>query len=131
MSKHFNEVRAETLEAYIDAHCSDADLMQKWEEIRNRRNLNFKASHTVSCKDAFKIMKEALTSPSGGEGGYNAFNPELLKKLPDDCRVILAREGSVCIYVKGKVKGKKIPTAKSLKCDEYDEVDSLIRIWWD
>jgi len=35
--------------------------------------------------------------------GYNNFSPSLLAKLPANSELNLAREGSVCVYVKGDV----------------------------
>lgn len=74
------------------------------------RNLKFRASQPVTPAEAQAIMETACP-------GYNLFTPSLLGLLPDDCMVTLAREGSVCIYVrKGR---KKLPTARKLKADEY------------
>lgn len=86
-----------------------------------RRNLNWRASAPVTRDEAIAIMQE--TCPS-----YNEFKPSLLRKLPADAMVTLAREGSVCIYV-DKVSPA---TAGSLKADEFGgKQGGLCRIWWD
>jgi hypothetical protein len=80
------------------------------DEAMTHRNLSFRASQAVDPKTAQAIMEKACP-------GYNAFRPKFLGLLPDDCQVTLAREGSVCIYVRpGK---SKIPTRSKLKADEY------------
>lgn len=87
------------------------------------RNLYFHAVSPVDKKTAIKIMEEACP-------GYNAFTPDLLKLLPEDCQIILAREGSVCIYVIGDVPN----TVEADECDyikhEYPW-DNVTRFWWD
>lgn len=76
----------------------------------------------MSKRDAMNIMKQALPS------GYNEFRPEIIDKLPSDAKIQIAREGSVCLYVKTNTK----PRRMSLKADELDMVgDNTYRIWWD
>lgn len=110
----FKTVRAEALEAYADAHPVEQS------NANARRNLNWRASAAVSPAEAISIMEE--TCPS-----YNEFTPELLKQLPSDAKVTLAREGSVCIYV-DKVGDA---TVGNLKADEFDNDGANVRIWWD
>lgn len=75
------------------------------------RNLGFRASKAVSPKMAAAIMEKVCP-------GYNGFEPKYIAMLPADCKVVLAREGSVCIYVqKGKIK---LPTRTKLHASEYD-----------
>jgi hypothetical protein len=75
-----------------------------------------------SKTDAMNIMKQALPD------GYNDFTPQLIDKLPADAKIQIAREGSVCLYVKTTTKLSKA----SLKADELDQVEpGLYRIWWD
>lgn len=75
------------------------------------RNLQFRASRAVKPETAYKIMKRACP-------GYNEFDCELIKLFPDDCKIVIAREGSVCLYVQpGETK---LPTRAKLKADEYD-----------
>lgn len=82
----------------------------------------WKDTTMFSKTDAMNIMKQALP------GGYNDFKAELIGKLPSDAKIQLAREGSVCLYVKTNTKISKA----SLKADELDEIEpGLYRIWWD
>lgn len=110
-------IRKAVLLAYGDAHPSGN---------HTARNLDFRASASVSRDEAIAILKEAITN------GCNEFEPELLEKLPPDARVTIAREGSVCVYVNGT-----IPTDSdyrdSLKADELDyyPAKNETRIWWD
>jgi hypothetical protein len=111
------------------------------------RNLGFRASKAVSPKTAAAIMEKLVDN-------YNGFSWKYLLKLPDDCKVVLAREGSVCIYVQpGKTK---LPTRSKMNASEYDKLDKdeyaaddihkglyrgrptpyggykgEVRIWWD
>jgi hypothetical protein len=120
---------------------------QLYNEALAQRNLGFRASQAVTPKVAAAIMSRIVPA-------YNDFRADLLLLLPDDCEVVIARENSVCIYVKpGKTK---LPSRKKLKADEYgvlnkteydnDEFHSggthykktpyggykgEVRIWWD
>lgn len=89
------------------------------------RDLNFQASEKVNVEDAVQIMCKALDVPEDTEG-YNCFKPSLLRLLPEDSKIILAREGSVCVYVEGKVE-----YTPKLECDEFSFDDGYTRIWWD
>jgi len=87
-----------------------------------RSNTMWKDTTIFSKKEAMNIMKKALP------GGYNEFTPELIDKLPADAKIQIAREGSVCLYVKTTGKLNKA----SLKADELDQVSpGNWRIWWD
>lgn len=100
-----------------------------------RRNLDFKASEFCSPAEAKAIMEQAVPH------GYNGFHPSLLEAFPDDCKILIAREGSVCMYVHFIVYDD-MPSQSALQADEYDEVKAgswgatdktigTIRIWWD
>ncbi len=123
----------------------------RFEQLANEamevRNLGFRASESVTPEIARAIMDKVCP-------GYNEFESSLLSLLPDDCGVVLAREGSVCIYVQ---KGKKpIPSRTKLKANEYNVLEETaynvreyckgghpdrptpcggfkgeLRIWWD
>lgn len=110
----FATVLREALEAYADAHPKEQP------NAMARRNLNWRASASVTRDEAISIMEE--TCPS-----YNEFKPSLLRKLPADAMVTLAREGSVCIYV------DKVTTAtqENMKADEWHPGKTGLRIWWD
>ena len=97
-----------------------ADCWLPFEEGEKRRNLDFRASTDCSPAEAFAILKKAIP------GGYNEFTASLLKKFDEGCRITIAREGSVCLYVKGTP-----PSREELKADEWDEVGKEVRIWWD
>jgi hypothetical protein len=107
------------------AYCDCGDM--PFNVAMNKRNLNFKASKAVSVSDAIEIFKAAHVL------GYNEFKPALLKKLPENAKVTIAREGSVCNYVKIP---KNTPVLKNLPkkmlADEFDEQKNNVwRIWWD
>ena len=112
------KVTAEVMKAYSDCH-------MEWEEGSKLRNLNFKASAPVSRDDAVAIMEKAL----GRGGSYNDFEPSLLKHLPEDAEVWLARESSVCVYVRSNSTTQWL---HKMSADEADVAeDDLIRMWWD
>ena len=68
----------------------------------------FRASAAVSPKMAQAIMEKACPE-------YNAFEPGFLGTFPDDCKITLAREYGVCVYVQpGK---KKLPPGNKLWAD--------------
>lgn len=112
--KKYNLVLKETTTAYIDCN-SKLD----WELASKIRNLNFLAPYPVNKEEAINIMKAAVPI------GYNSFKAEILAKLPKDSQIKLAREGSVCVYVKTK---HSIP---KLKENERSVHNGWIRIWWD
>jgi hypothetical protein len=93
------------------------------------RQLDFRAMSPVSIDVAVKIMAEAL-GVSENEEGYNSFKPSILRKLPKGSQIILAREGSVCVYVQGNVKN-------TVKADEHEYIEAryplrnVTRLWWD
>ena len=93
-------------------------------DIEPIRELWFRSTLPLSPAEAESIMKSALAP----WGDYNEFIPDLLRLLPADSRIILAREYSVCVYVEGEVA--PIP---AMKYDEwrYDPETNETRIWWD
>jgi len=86
-------------------------------------------------EEASEIMSLTLAEM----GGYNNFRPELLKRLPKGSKVILARDGSVCVYVISPMTLDECVTRDLLKADECNlkSIDfggqniSVYRIWWD
>jgi len=58
-----------------------------------------------------------------------------LDYLPDDSSVVIAREGSVCLYVVSEElnASPKLQQMlkRSLRADEFDCSDGEFRIWWD
>lgn len=102
----------EVKEAYIDS-----DLSIPWEEASKRRKLDFKSSDFVLRDVAYDIMIKCVSE-------YNDFTPEIIKKFPSTCLIQIAREGSVCLYV----KGKNLPTNIA---DEESWQGDVKRYWWD
>lgn len=122
------QVLQSTIVAYSDAN----------EITDEERNLDYKAEYPVTPLQAAAIMEIALSYKGIQSGGYNEFSAKLLLKLPESSEVWLAREGSVCVYV--KVSNDIAFTKRGLKCDEFDvesvhvDADSTgrtYRIWWD
>lgn len=99
------------------------------------RNLNFRASAPVSVTDAVEIMRVALCVPSADTEAYNNFKPNHLALLPVGSKVTLAREGSVCIYVKlpdGYSRFNDIVARNRMRVDEFHpQADGTVRLWWD
>ena len=85
------------------------------------RCYDFRSDEWVSRKDAYAIMKQAVPR------GYNEFKAELVLDFPDDVMFQLAREGSVCMYV----KGDNLPSREDLNADEYTIENGVTRVWWD
>jgi hypothetical protein len=101
------------------------------------RNLNFRASGWVTPEVAIQIMKVACP-------GYNEFTPDTLRYFEDfeGVKIQLAREGSVCIYVRGMPihQGSCTHMRKALGADECNWISeqddnfadsNVIRVWWD
>jgi len=97
------------------------------------RNLNFKASGAVTIVEAIKIMAKALDCDFDAEG-YNNFKPSCFRYLPEGTKITLAREGSVCAYIKPP-KGVILQEAKLVRAmliDEWSkESNGTYRIWFD
>lgn len=97
------------------------------------RNLNFKASGAVTIDEAVTIMAKALNCGEHEEG-YNNFQPACFRKLPEGTEITLAREGSVCAYIKPP---KDIPLqvaklSRAMVVDEFDKAaNGTWRLWWD
>ena len=105
----------------------------KEQKAYKARNLNFRAPAPVSVTDAVSIMTVALCVPSAETEAYNNFRPSHLGMLPEGAKVTLAREGSVCAYVK-LPEGKTIDarTQRAMMVDEFHpQADGTVRLWWD
>jgi len=123
-------VRQEALIAYADCveTARDGHTRESIEETMSRRNLNWKASHAIGTEEAVDIMKEVCPF------GYNDFEAEVLGDLPDDCRVFLAREDSVCVYVlrgKNEFPGMMANEKDLIKEDKAHGKKGEYRFWWD
>ena len=129
-------VEEEVMAAYSDCN------QESYEYGSGERNLHFRASEQVSVEEAQRIMEKAIP------GGYNAFKADLLDHLPTECKVEIAREYSVCIYVqfraiRARERGKALFDAgarlgSTMNADEVnfvhqfpDDEDYVVRIWWD
>lgn len=98
------------------------------------RDLAFKASSFVTVEEAVSILEEALCEDVSTPPSYNGFNPDLLMNLPKGSLVRIAREGSVCVYVKNtklSLKQMNKLSKEFMHIDEIDIVDDTYRLWWD
>lgn len=120
MNSLIEPVRQRILKVYCDCR----DFGTDWELVRKQRELDFKSDQSVTRDEAIAIIKEAIPVD------YNLFEASLLKKLPKESKVWIAREGSVCIYVEGCMLAT---LQRSMRADEfsYDEKTNQTRIWWD
>ena len=115
------------LTAYNDCHNVRED------GIGPERSLDFKASKPLNGTEFALLMTEAI---GGSDGGYNEFTTDTIKKLVDyfglESEYTIARESSVCVYIKPKDKSKNIPFWP-LRVDEvsYDVKSKTFRLWWD
>lgn len=126
-------VRDEVIRAYADCHdeppdgATNLEYEAWWNRVKNERNLSFRASQAVSRDEARAILAEAMPN------GYNEFKADLLDRFPADCRFIVAREGSVCLYVSG-TENTPMPAGTVVLADECDviiEDPYTRRYWWD
>jgi hypothetical protein len=99
-----------------------ADCTMPFEEASQLRSLSFKAYEPRTPRQVKQIMKRAIPD------GYNNFNADLLDLFNPRCEITIAREYSVCLYV----RGKNLPSMNKLGADEYNiQPDGSTRIWWD
>jgi hypothetical protein len=117
----YDDVARETMLAY-------ADCCMEGTPHEGQRNLHYHAARPVPAAVGMEIMRAAVPD------GYNGFTYDLIGEIKGD--VILAREGSVCVYV-------PLPgTAPDLGEDERDETEAFVpdkepighkavRLWWD
>lgn len=98
---------------------------QAWQDVCVRRNLYFRASEWLARDEAQWVMQQWVK-------GYNSFQPDLLSRLPAKARILIAREGSVAIYVRNVAR---LPTARRMEADEKFAVNLggafCVRYWWD
>ena len=93
-----------------------------------QRNLDFCCPVTIGLVEATRLLRRYVP-------GYNSFNPALLKLLPPRCRVRLAREGSVCLYVETRAPLDAKTLRQRMGCDAFDLYQQLgqtrvYRLWW-
>ncbi len=111
------------LKAYSDCHTRHRS------SLIPDRNLDFCCPVTVSRDEAQRLLRRYVP-------GYNAFQPKRLQALPSDCRVRLAREGSVCLYVETETLLQESAMRRALECDRCDLYQTwngtrTYRLWWD
>ena len=97
------------------------------------RNLNFKASGAVTIEEAVTIMAKALDCDEDIDG-YNNFQPACFRKLPEGTEITLAREGSVCAYIKspmGIIPSQEKLTRAMVIDEWHPQSNGTIRLWWD
>ena len=116
------EKRKQPVEKQVsDAYCELMMLNNiTSDEADQLRSLHFRATRPVTRWEAIEILSAYVPS-------YNDFEPKWLLELPEDAQITIARENSVCLYVKGKINFK--PT----KCEEkhYNPETDETRLWWD
>lgn len=95
------------------------------------RMLDYEAEFSLSPELAVRVMEDALEC----NGRYNAFTPKLLmrsKELFDNPKIVLAREGSVAVYIEGEPKVSIETIKTAMKADEaWVMPDGALRLWWD
>jgi len=113
-------LRIAVLRAYADC-CGGADFEPE-SDRHSMRNLNFRSGVLLSRDDAALLMAEACPE------GYNDFDTEVIRKLPAEARVEIAREHSVCLYV----FGASLKACHAMGADECDSAGAgQVRLWWD
>jgi len=109
-----------------------AAYSDEFEDVTAKRDLDYFEKTPVSGSELVKIMSKVLAR------GYNDFDGAKAKQVADamgDADFHIAREGSVCIYVKPKHSiwlggGSKLG---KIKADEitFDVEKEMFRFWWD
>lgn len=94
------------------------------------RDLDFIQHETVKAKDLEKYLMLI--------GQYNDFIPQIASKeivetFGENAEVIIARESSVCLYIKPEHNVWFGRRCKPITCDEYsfDTTLNMFRLWWD
>jgi hypothetical protein len=114
------KIYSEIIQAYSD--CNETD---------GERNLDYFASQALSAEDLKEITPKAIPD------GYNGFDSiksieKLVEVFGDAAEYYMAREGSVCIYIK-PLRNIWLRDLKELRADEilYCPIKQMFRIWWD
>jgi hypothetical protein len=81
-----DQIKVQVLDAYAD--CNDSK-----DKTGKKRCLHF-ISEPISMNKTIEYLKEAIPH------GYNQFHYSLLEMFPKEWEVMIAREGSVCMYIK-------------------------------
>lgn len=112
-----------------------SDCLPEYVDTENvQRNLNFFCSKPFKVTSAQKVMKLAVPD------GYNDFEADgsfnkIIKVFGDDVLVFIARESSVCLYIKpqsrvwlGRGEGNLSAIADEVS---FDSEIGMFRLWWD
>jgi hypothetical protein len=112
---NFPDVLNDVRRAYSDC--------QERNERYGERELDFNAGVWLTRGEAYEVMSDVMD-------GYNNFEPSLILSFPEDSRIMIGREGSVCLYVNAGIS--EISARKELHVDEFDRAGHCYyRIWWD
>ena len=115
-------------EAYSDC------LPEHVDAFGAERNLRFFSTTALTMPEAIRVMEKCVPH------GYNEFETEkafneIKEVFGIDTKIHIAREGSVCLYVKPSAcvwlnRRSKIET---LSADEvsFDSQLNMFRLWWD
>ena len=125
--KNLYDKSTEVQQAYFDCWVDNVIKDVKWDHLSPFRDLDWKSEKFYTVEEAFELFSEAVP-------GYNAFSPDLIKRISElfeNPTVCPAREGSVCVYVKGKPKASFAIIRDALHADECDDYAGETRIWWD
>lgn len=104
--------------------------------FKGERDLKFFCSTPLTAGE-LKTIFPALTPE-----GYNAFDPvesinTLIETFGENADYHVAREGSVCVYIKPKgnfwLNGGRAPDLNNFPADEilFCPEKGMIRVWWD
>jgi len=124
----FNSAIHKTVCAYSDC------LPENVDTTGIERDLDHFSVEAMSLDTARKVMAAACPD------GYNGFSVEAFDKIAqvfgDDCLIHLARESSVCLYIKpvksGHVWFDRKCNAFSISDEfSYEPSLSMFRLWWD
>ncbi len=108
------------LQVYADSH----------DDLNCERDLDFISINPINGDDLIRIMSKIVPHYNYFEGQKSC--EQLVKMFGRDAAYFVAREGSVCIYVKPSRKLTWLNRQK-LDCDEfsYDCDENKFRVWWD
>ncbi len=107
-------------------YADNQDDGKSFEATEHIRRLDWMADKPVSGSDLLEALKAT------GQG-YNDFDPinatDTILTVDPEAEVYVAREGSVCLYIKTTQPHQMIV---ALNADEGDiQPNGLVRIWWD
>ncbi len=114
------------LEEIRRTYSDNQDDGKDFEETENIRRLDWRAETPVSGGKLLGALQAIGAS-------YNDFEPinvtDTILTVDPDAEIYIAREGSVCLYIKTSLPHQMMV---SLNADEVDiQPDGLVRIWWD